>query len=252
MVLNELIQRSPIRIFEQSINGGLKPGEIGIIASPNGVGKTSVLVQLALDKLLQGKKVIHVSFTQHKHYVPVWYEDIFTEFIHKKNLENAVEIKDDLVKNRVLMTFNQDGVTKEQILKSLRAMIIEGGFKADSIIIDGFDFSRTDKDCCRQAGGLHACMANVKNFATELGVSVWYSCSVKDDPGSPQYDKDNIPVVLAGFIENIDVVVLLQPKHDHVELTISKDRGSAISKVCCANQPVAMKLDPKTLLILEA
>jgi len=240
MVLSELIQRSPIRIFEQSINGGLKPGEIGIIASPNGVGKTSVLVQLAMDKLLQGKKVIHVSFTQHNQYVPLWYEDIFTEFTSKKDLENAVEIKNDLVKNRVLMNFNQDGVTKEQILRSLRAMIIEGGFKADSIIIDGFDFSRSNKES----------IVSVKTFATELGLNIWYSCSVKDD-GS-QYDKENIPVMLGSFIDNIDVVIVLFPKPDHVELSISKDRGSIISEVCSANRSSAMKLDPKTLLILEA
>ncbi|GBU28986.1 hypothetical protein R84B8_02548 [Treponema sp. R8-4-B8] len=240
MVLNELIQRSPIRIFEQSIEGGLKPGEIGVIASPNGVGKTSVLVQLALDKLLQGKKVIHVSFTTHNslgqlnQHVPVWYNDIFDEFINKKNLDNAVEIKNNLVKNRVLMSFNQDGITKNQILKSLRAMIIEGGFKADSIIVDGFDFSRMDKEI----------IAGVKTFAIELGVSVWYSCSVKDDVS--QYDKENIPVILNDFINNIDIVIVLQPKHDHVELSVSKDRGSIISKA------MAMKLDPKTLLILEA
>jgi len=236
MVLSELIQRSPIRIFEQSINGGLKPGEIGIVASPRGVGKTSVLVQLALDKLLQGKKVIHVSFSrgQHNQNVPIWYEDIFSEFINKKNLENAAEIKNDLVKNRVLMNFNQDGVTKEQIIKSLRAMIIEGGFKADSIIVDGFDFSKTNKE------NIEA----VKVFATELGVSIWYSCSVSDE-GSP-YDKENIPVVLDGFVNSTDVVIVLQPKSDHVELSISKDRNSIISK------SMAMKLDPKTLLILEA
>ena len=234
MVLNELIQRSPIRIFEQSINGGLKPGEIGIIASPNGVGKTSVLVQLALDKLLQGKKVIHVSFTQHTHYVPVWYEDIFSEFISKKNLENAAEIKNDLVKNRVLMNFNQDGVTKEQILRSLHAMIVDGGFKADSVIIDGFDFNRAEKNS----------FDRVKFFAEELGLSVWYSCSVKDNES--QYNNENIPVVLGDLINHIDVVIVLQPKHDHVELSISKDRGSIISK------SMAMKLDPKTLLILEA
>jgi len=240
MVLNELIQRSPIRIFEQSIEGGLKPGEIGVIASPNGVGKTSVLVQLALDKLLQGKKVIHVSFSSHNslgqlnQYVPIWYNDIFEEFINKKNLDNAVEIKNNLVKNRVLMSFNQDGITKDQILKSLRAMIIEGGFKADSIIVDGFDFSRMDKEI----------IAGVKTFAIELGVSVWYSCSVKDEVS--QYDKENIPIILNSFINNIDIVIVLQPKHDHVELTVSKDRGSIISKA------MAMKLDPKTLLILEA
>ena len=239
MILTELIQRSPIRIFEQSINGGLKAGEVGIIASPNGVGKTSVLVQLALDKLFQGKRVIHVSFTpnyrfEHTHYVQLWYEDIFNEFINKKNLENAAEIKNDLIKNRVQMNFSQDGVTKNQILKSLRAMIIEGGFKADSIIIDGFDFTRMDKDS----------LSSVKTFALELGVSVWYSCSVKDEAG--QYDKENIPVVLGEYADLIDVVIALQPKSDHVELSISKDRGSIISK------SVTMKLDPKTLLILEA
>jgi len=239
MILTELIQRSPIRIFEQSIHGGLKPGEIGIIASPNGIGKTSVLVQLALDKLLQGKRVIHVSFTvnrgvEHTHYVPMWYEDIFNEFINKKNLENAAEIKNELVKNRVQMIFSQDGVAKNQILKSLRAMIIDGGFRADSIIIDGFDFSKMDKER----------FESIKNFATELGLCVWFSCSVNDETG--QYDKENIPVVISGFADLVDVVIVLQSKPDHVELSISKDRGSLISK------SIAMKLDPKTLLILEA
>jgi len=237
MVLNELISRSPIRIFEQSLNGGLKPGEIGIIASPNGVGKTSVLVQLAMDKLLQGKKVIHVSFTQHNQYVPLWYEDIFTEFTSKKNLENAAEVKNDLVKNRVLMNFNQDGVTQYQILNGLKAMIVDGGFNADSIIIDGFDFSRADQSR----------MENVKKFAVELGLRVWYSCSVKDEASQQnyQYDKNNIPVILGDFLNCIDVVVVLKPKSDHVELSISKDRDSNVLK------SMAMKLDPRTLLILE-
>jgi len=236
MVKDELIKRSPLRIFEQSINGGLKAGEIGIIASQAGIGKTSVLVQLALDKLLQEKKVIHVSFTQHTHYVLAWYEDIFSEFISKKNLENTDEIKNDLVKNRVLMNFNQDGVTIEQILRSLRAMIIEGGFKANSIIIDGFDFTRASRECIEA----------VKIFATEMGLSVWYSCSIKDDSSQALFDKENIPVVLGSFINNIDVVIVLQPKQEHIELSISKDRNTHVSR------SMAMKLDPKTLLILEA
>ncbi|WP_461252336.1 hypothetical protein [Treponema sp. R8-4-B8] len=40
--------------------------------------------------------------------MPVWYNDIFDEFINKKNLDNAVEIKNNLVKTRVLMSFNHD------------------------------------------------------------------------------------------------------------------------------------------------
>jgi len=240
MILSELILRSPIRIFEQSINGGLKNGEIGVIASPKGVGKTSVLVQLAMDKLLQGKKVIHVSFThaalaaQFNQYVPLWYEDIFTEFTSRKNLENPAEIKNDLVKNRVLMNFNQDGITKGQVLKSLRAMIVDGGFKADSIIIDSFDFSRLDKEG----------ISGVKSFAAELGLSIWYSCSLSDK--NPQYNKEKIPVILENLADNIDIIISLHPKPDYVELTVTKDRDAVVSK------NMAMKLDPKTLLILEA
>jgi archaellum biogenesis ATPase FlaH len=239
MEKDELVKRSPIRIFEESIHGGLKPGEIGIIASPNGVGKTSVLVQLALDKLLQGKKVIHVSFTrhsssqQHTNYVTAWSEDIFREIISKKNLVNTADVKNDLVKNRVLMNFSQDGISKDKILKSLRAMIIEGGFNAESVIIDGFDFSRADRGC----------ISSVKTFAAELGLAIWYSFSVKDN--GQQYDKENIPVAIKDFADLVDVVIVLEPKPAHVELSVSKDRELNSAK------SMAMRLDPKTMLILQ-
>jgi len=233
MVLSELIQRSPIRVFEKSIHGGLKAGEIGIIASRAGIGKTSVLVQLALDKLLQGKKIIHVSFTQHAHYVLAWYEDIFSEFISKKNLENAGEVKDDLVKNRVLMNFNQDVLSKEQILKSLRAMVTECGFNASAVIIDGFDFSRAGRES----------ITGVKAFAGELGLSVWYSCTVNGE--SLERDGQNIPRAVRDFTDLIDVVITLEPGPDHIELSVSKDRDSFDIKT------MAMRLDPKTLLIRE-
>ena len=233
MILSELIQRSPIRIFERSIHGGLKAGEIGIIASAKGIGKTSVLVQLALDKLLQGKKVIHVSFTQHSHYVLAWYEDIFNEFINRKNLENIDEVKNDLVKNRVLMNFSQDGISIDQMLKSLRAMIVEGGFAAEALIIDGFDFSRAT----------HEAIATIREFTRELGISVWYSCSAGDK--GRQNGKNNIPPEIAGFADLIDVIVILEPKSDHIVFSVSKDRDNLDTKV------LAMKLDPKTLLIFD-
>ncbi|MDR2095560.1 MAG: hypothetical protein LBP76_08580 [Treponema sp.] len=233
MVKQELIQRSPVRIFEKSIHGGLKTGEIGLIASASGLGKTSVLVQIALDKLLQSRKVIHVSFTQHTDYVLAWYEDIFDEFIKKKNLENVHEVKNELIKNRVLMNFNQDGMTSAQIQKSLRALIEDGGFRAEALIIDGFDFSRMDKER----------IAGVKQCAKDLNLAVWYSCTVQGT--GPLYDKRNIPLVIQDYLEYIDVVIGLEPKPDHIELTVSKDREN------CNLEHMILKLDPKTLLILE-
>jgi hypothetical protein len=233
MVLNELVQRSPIRAFMNSIQGGLKPGELGLIASPSGIGKTSVLVQIALDKLLQDKKIIHISFTQHTDHVLAWYEDIFDEFIKKKNLENEQDVKSDIVKNRVLMKFTQDGITGDQILKSLKALIKDGGFNAEAIVIDGYDFSRAEE-------GHFAAM---KSFAAEMGISCWYSCNVKGD--EPYYDERNIPLVIKDSAGFFDVIVVLGPKNDHIALTISRVRESYNP------EHPALKLDPRTLLILE-
>ncbi len=107
-------------------------------------------------------------------------------------------MQSDLVKNRVLMNFNQDGISTEMILKSLKAMIVDGGFKADTLIIDGYDFSKSDAD------QLNA----MKAFAKELDLSVWYSC-----------------------------------KQDHISFTAAKDRD------VYNPEAMALKLDPKTLLI---
>jgi len=233
MVVNELIQRSPIRVFEKAISGGLKPGEFGVIASPSGIGKTSVLVQIALDKLLQDKKVIHISFTQHTDYVLVWYKDIFNEFIKKRNLQNEKDVKNEIEKSRVLMKFNQEGLTVEQILKSIRALIKEGGFNADSVIVDGLNFSAVKES--------H--IAAFKAFASEMGVSIWSSCTVKG--AEPFYDKRNIPLVLKDYAELFEVIVVLEPKQDNITLTVSRDRETSVS------ENLALKLDPKTLLILE-
>ena len=232
MIISELIQRSPVRIFMDSIHGGLKPGELGIIASPSGVGKTSVLVQIALDKLLQGKKVIHVSFTKHNDYVLAWYADIFDEFIRKKNLENEQDVRNEIVKNRVLMKFTQGGITDDQILRGLRSMIKDGGFNADAIIVDGFDFP--------QAGEAH--ITAVRAFAEEMGVSVWYSCNIK---GGEAFDKRNIPTVIKKYENLFSVIIVLDPKPDHIALKISRDRD------IYNPEHLALKLDPKTMLILE-
>ena len=233
MVKDELIQRSPIGIFMKSIHGGLKAGELGLIASLSGLGKTSVLVQIALDKLLQNKKIIHVSFTQHTDYVLAWYEDIFNEFISKKNLEDEQDVKSEIVKNRVLMKFNQDGLTVDQITRSLRAMIVDGSFSAECVIIDGYKFTPQE--------GKNVSM--IKQFARELGLSVWFSCTVTDDQAP--YDAQHIPVLVKDYTELFDVIVALEPRQDHIELAISRDRDIQNP------EHLALKLDPKTLLILE-
>ena len=151
MVKSERIKRSPLRIFEKSIHGGLGKGNIGVLASKKGVGKTACLVHIATDQLFQNKQVIHVSFSAKVDHIINWYEDIFREIAKKRNLESAVEVHDDIIRNRVIMNFNQEGIKTDQILGSLRAMIRDGNFAADTVIFDGYDISRMKKEDFQRA-----------------------------------------------------------------------------------------------------
>ena len=63
MVKEDLIERSAVRNFEKALGGALQPGEVGIVTAKRGVGKTSMLVQLGLDQLLQGKPIMPLHGT---------------------------------------------------------------------------------------------------------------------------------------------------------------------------------------------
>ena len=136
-----LIDRSPVRFFDQATNGGLKAGEMGILTSKKGLGKTAVLVQIGLDMLLQEKQVVHVSFNQHTNAIITWYEDIFWEMAKKKNLKNPEEIKDSLISKRIILNFNQNTVSAVQIVNTLKALL-SGGIPTACLIIDGLNFSK--------------------------------------------------------------------------------------------------------------
>ncbi len=232
MVKSELNNRSPLRIFEKSINGGVGKGNIGVLASRKGVGKTACLVHIAMDKLFRGRHVIHVSFSSKVDHIAMWYEDIFKEIAKKRELEDAVDVHDEIVKNRVIMNFNQDGLETERILKSVSAMIEQGHFAADAVIIDGYDFSKaSDND-----------IKAIHDFAVNTNLEIWTSVSLQKDD---TFDAKGMPEILKKYLDEIAVIVTLKYEGDYVHLNVVKDHDDL------APHEMTLKLDPKTLLIAE-
>lgn len=219
MIKQELIDRSPARFFEQAINGGLKAGEIGVLTSKKGLGKTSVLVQLGLDMLLQGKQVVHVSFNQQTDFVMAWYEDIFAEISKRKNAADVTEIKNEMMRKRVVLNFNQDNVSASQIVKTLKALSA-GGIDTNCLFIDGLDFSKVTAETIN----------TFKEYAKEANLVIWFSCNTEND----------IPAVL----EELDAIVYLEQKPDAIIMNVAKVRGETI-------KDRNLKLDSKTLLLAE-
>ena len=231
MLKQELIKNSPLRILEKSAHGGVGKGNIGVLAARQGVGKTACLVHIATDKLFQGKHVIHVSFSGSPAHIISWYEDIFSELALRLDLKNVMDEHDEIIKNRVIMNFSQAGAPIEMVANSLRAMIKEGGFAADTIIVDGFDFTQ----------GSPADLAVFKNLARELGLEIWFSASLRDKELS--FDANGVPAVLTAYMEHVSVFVFLKPDNGIIRLELRKDHNHV------PTTDLHLKLDPKILLI---
>jgi archaellum biogenesis ATPase FlaH len=225
MVKEDLFDHSPIRIFDKITDGGLKEGEIGLVTSKKGLGKTSILVQFGMDTLLLGKQLVHVSFDQHSENVISWYESIFNEIAKKKNISNLADLKDDLVRNRTILNFSQEAFSLPKVIKTLEALRA-GGIKVTAIVIDGVDLSKVSVDD----------MKIVAQFVQDEKLTAWFSATATGEKLA-----DSLPAALQDFFQ---VVIHLTPKPDGVFVSIVK----------CHERPAvsaALKLDPKSLLMAQ-
>lgn len=233
MIREELIKRSPFRILENSINGGLGKGNIGVIAANKGVGKTACLVHLATDKLFQGKHVVHVSFSNDTSHIVSWYEDIFEEIAARYNLEGAMEVHDDIVRNRIILNIKQNGVTAQQMQKSLLSIINDGHFNADLVVIDGYDFSKSSSDE----------VLVFKQLAEQLAIEIWFTVTLSQDIDAPAAKE--FPAILDDYKNAISIVITLKAKGDFIHLTLVKDHNET------PHCDLHLKLDPQILLIAD-
>jgi hypothetical protein len=234
MVRNELISRSPLRILEQSTHGGVGKGNIGVVAARKGVGKTACLVHIATDQLFQGKHVIHVSFAADTKHIVAWYEDIFEEIARRYKLDCAMDVHDDIIKHRVIMNFRQDTASVSKIHKSIRSMIQDGGFSADVLIIDGFDFEKTTPEE----------FAVYRDLAKEMAIEIWFSATI---PGEVNGTEENgIPRILGNMIDEVAILIVLEPRENLVRLHLIKDHD-----LMMIPDSLHLKLDPQILLIAE-
>jgi predicted ATP-dependent serine protease len=74
MSVEDLIKRSPMSLLGDR---GLGKGNLGVLMARAGVGKTTFLVQLGLQYLLQKKSVLHVSLVQSVEQVQARYDALF-------------------------------------------------------------------------------------------------------------------------------------------------------------------------------
>ena len=174
-----------------------------------------------MDTLLNGKQLVHVSFDQHTANVMSWYDGILNEISKKKAISQ--EAKEQIVRNRTILNFNQDNVNLERVVNTLNALKA-GGVAVAGVVIDDVDFSKVRESDIQ----------SVASYAKATKVKVWMSAVSEGDTLEEQAPK----VILPYF----NAVVHLVSKGSTTALQVLKmgKKGEVETK---------LKLDSKTLLI---
>ncbi len=242
MYRKDVNERSPMRVFEKSMHGGLGRGNVGVVASRPGVGKTALLVQIALDDLLRDRKVLHISHEHAVDHVRAYYDEIFRDLAATSKLDDQASVKLDVERNRLLyshVTQAANGPPSDRGGRSSIANILHAvafardvaHFEPDVIILDGFDINHAADDA----------LLALSELAAERSVELWLSANVETAPSKP----GELPAPLDRFAKDLDVVVFLATERDVVRLRLLKDHDNV------ATADLHLRLDAHSMRIID-
>ena len=176
----EDLNRSTVATNWKPINdlmdGGLGPGELGVIVAPSGVGKTWILTALGADAVRNGLSVVHYSMELSEHYVGARYDTVFTQIpsTDLKDKKEEVKSKIQSLQGKLLIKyFPPKGVSVKKLNQHIEKMIASGN-KPDLIIVDYADLllsdsNKTDSTYAEQ-GGVYI---DLRGMGGHLEIPIW-------------------------------------------------------------------------------
>ena len=232
MYRKEIGVRSPLRVFERSIHGGLGRGNLGLVLSRAGDGKTAFLIAVATDDCLRDRKVLHVNTKNAAERVREFYDEVFHDLAESTEMADRSENQRKVERNRRIHSFLGGTFSFEKLSTGLEYMTQHADFNPAVIILDDIpDWPRATEEDLRQ----------IKDLATRTDCEVWLSGSLHRD--GQERDGRGVPIEMARFDSYLSVIVGLDQKADHVRLHLLKDHESPE----VAN--LHLQLDPTTFLV---
>lgn len=227
MLKNEMVEKNPLRALDQSCDGGLLPGQMGILAARAGTGKTAFLIQVALDNIFRGNPVLHVSIGETVSHVKAWYDEIFRDIATGYDLEKAKEVWEEVERNRMILTFRVQAFSVDKLEERLGDLVEQHIFQPKVLIIDGIDLAENRVE-------LQALAA----FARERGLKAWVA--VRSHRG-----QGDVADTVSPLLDLAQVVVGLEPQADTVALRVFKNPAGP-------GPTSTILLDTRTLLLVTA
>jgi hypothetical protein len=228
MLIKDLILRNPLRLLGPENEDIIKPGNFGAVLARHGVGKTALVIQIALNSLLQDKNVLHISLNEPIGKVCLWYQEVFEQLANHYQVPQIDQLWDTIMPHRFIMTFQVEGFSAPKLTERLTDLTAQGIFLPDMIIIDGLPFD---------TGG-NSELPALKALAEEQNLPIWFTVTTHRHEALAS---DGLPVQLSPVQELFDAAIALQPEKETIHIRAIKGGQSA--------QEASLTLDPATMLI---
>ena len=232
MLKKDLILRHPLRSLGYKNDDILVQGGFGAVLARAGVGKTALLVQLALNTMLRGKKVLHVSLNDPVGKVVVWYEELFQHLAEQYHIERRKTLWEDILPERFILTFKVEGFSVPRLEERLNDLMAQGIFAPEMMIIDGLIFD----------GNVRNALADLKVLAEKHALRLWFTVPIHRHI---EEGRVGMPVPLLDVEDLFEIVLLLSTEKGETHIRTLK------RSVIGESSPVFV-LDPSSMLIKDA
>jgi len=158
------------------MDGGLGPGELGVVVAPSGVGKTWILTAIGAEAVRRGLSVVHYTMELSEHYVGARYDTVFTQIPSTELKEKKEEVKGKIsnLKGKLLIKyFPPKGVSVKKLQQHIEKMVTLDN-KPDVIIVDYADLLLSDSNksdsTYAEQGGVYI---DLRGMSGELEIPIW-------------------------------------------------------------------------------
>ena len=229
MLKKDLILRNPLRMMGHENEDILGSGQFGAVLARAGVGKTAFLVQLSLNALLRGKKVLHISLTDPVNKVSLWYKEVFNLIAEQYQVDQINQLWDSVLPHRFIMTFRVEGFSVPKLQERLADLTEQNIFTPQMIIVDGYPFDES----------VQATLGEFKNLIEDQGIHAWFTVRTHRHEAP---EADGTPQQLAHVSDLFEIAIQLLPEGKEVHVKALKG-GDSFSR------QLDLKLDPSTMLL---
>lgn len=232
MHIDERYRQNPLRRLGFESDDVLSPGSLGAVTARAGVGKTSFIVQLALNAMLRNKRVLHISLDTPIKKVTVWYRELakrLLEGMAGADKVMAAQLWEAMLPYRFILTMQLDGFSVPRLEERLRDLTEQNIFSPDLLVVDGLPFDETS------AGML----ADLLPLIEEHGLYAWFSVKThRHETPTP----DGLPAQLAGIDHLFEAIIQLLPEGSDVRVRSLKGGDTSLTAP-------ALGIDASTLLL---